>query len=199
MSKVLLVVDMQNDFLMGDGKLNVGHDTSDFRARVADYVENFDGEVYLSKDVHYKGDCEFKIYPEHCLIDTDGGEFVGEINDALKAKIDKSDEFTPFTPLVYTKNAFSGSVAQEISTKLYEDLSNPKELHVVGVCTHICVHEIVADIVGDCSYRFNSYPIVKMSEEMLDDFDQIQAQAAITRFKNLYGVTFFDSAEEMNK
>jgi len=197
--KVLLVIDCQNDFLMDDGKLNVGHDTSIFRKKVASYIENFEGEVYLSKDTHYKGDCEFNLYPEHCLIDTQGQDLVKEVQDSLKLKEDKADEYTPFVPLIFEKNAFSGSIAIEVATKLYQDMDNLKELHVVGVCTHICVHEIVADIVMDCSTRFNSYPTIKMTKELLDDFDPEQAEAAVTRFKNLYGVKFFDSAEDMIK
>ena len=49
----------------------------------------------------------------------------------------------------------------------------------------------------DCSERFNAYPTINIAKELIDDFDPEQEKVAITRMEKLYGVKFFDTAEEM--
>ena len=84
--KSLFVVDMQNDFLLNDGKLNLGHDTKELRERVASFVKDFKGHVSFTQDSHNTESCEFKLFPQHCLVETDGWEIVDELIAAVDGR-----------------------------------------------------------------------------------------------------------------
>ena len=88
--EILIVVDTQNDFLLEDGSLYIGHDTSTLRKKIATYVRDFEGKIFVTQDTHEADSCEFKEnggpFPAHCVLNTKGWEVVDEIEDALYKK-----------------------------------------------------------------------------------------------------------------
>ena len=86
MQKILVVVDMQNDFI--DGALG----TSEAQAivpLVKEKIEKFDGKVIFTRDTHfdnYMQTQEGKNLPvPHCIKDTEGWEIRAEL-EALRTR-----------------------------------------------------------------------------------------------------------------
>lgn len=121
-TKCLVVIDMQNDFI--DGAL-ANPEAQKIVDKVADYIRNFDGLVYYTRDTHrdnYLETQEGKRLPVvHCIVGTPGWE----LNDTIKDAIGVSDG-------VFNKPAFG-------STFLGKSLKKFKEVYFCGVCTDICV------------------------------------------------------------
>lgn len=120
--KVLVVVDMQNDFI--DGALGTS-EAVEIVPRVAEKIKEFDGTVLFTRDTHetdYLQTQEGKHLPvEHCIRDTEGWQLAPAI-EALRTT----------TPI--DKPTF-GSIA--LCEKLKE--LNPESVTLVGLCTDICV------------------------------------------------------------
>lgn len=125
MKKVLVVVDMQKDFI--DGALGTKEAVA-IVDRVAETVRAFDGEVIFTRDTHgsdYLETQEGRNLPVvHCIEGTDGWQL------DQKLQVLKTDSMK-----IFDKPTF-GSVA------LAEYLKADKEIEsitLVGLCTDICV------------------------------------------------------------
>lgn len=121
--KVLIVVDLQNDFI--DGALgNAGND--EIVAPIDKLVENFDGEVIFTRDTHdedYLASLEGKHLPvTHCIKGTDGWQV--RIDTRGKKIIDKPS-FGSYELVEYLK---------DLNKKEKID-----QIYMVGICTDICV------------------------------------------------------------
>ena len=122
MAKILVVVDMQNDFI--DGALGTPEAVS-IVPYVKEVIENFDGKVFFTRDTHfenYMDTQEGKNLPvKHCIQGTPGWEIRAEL-DALR------------TTAPIDKVTFGSSALPEILAK-----ENPESVTFVGLCTDICV------------------------------------------------------------
>ena len=126
MKKILIVVDMQNDFI--DGALGTKEAVA-IVPKVEEKIRNFDGEVFFTRDTHetyYLEIQEGKNLPvKHCIRDTEGWQIRKEL-DALR-KTEPID-----------KETFgSTDLAGELVT-LNED-QGIGSITLVGLCTDICV------------------------------------------------------------
>ena len=128
--KVLIVVDMQNDFVTGP----LG--TPEARAivpKVADKIRDFSGLVVYTLDTHHENYMETmegkKLPVPHCIEHTEGWETCPEIPDA--DALNKWGE-------VFTKTTF-GSVRLAEKLRSLSEKGNIEEVELVGVCTDICV------------------------------------------------------------
>ncbi len=125
--KLLVVVDMQKDFVTG----MLGSDRArEILPAVAQKVKEFDGEVIFTQDTHgedYFCTQEGKNLPvKHCIEGTSGWELeepLGELCKNRKARC-------------FQKGTF-GSVELAAELKAREDSILSVEL--IGVCTDICV------------------------------------------------------------
>lgn len=128
MKKILVVVDMQKDFV--DGALGSKEAVAIVPA-VVEKINGFDGEIFATYDTHfenYMDTAEGKKLPvPHCLKGTDGWELNGEVKKALAAK-----KFTPVE-----KKTF-GSV--DLPVLVREAVGDGEfTIEVIGLCTDICV------------------------------------------------------------
>ena len=123
MSEILIVVDMQNDFI--DGTLGTTEAVA-IVPYVKNLIENFDGKVFFTRDTHfedYMQTQEGKNLPvPHCIKGTDGWQIRPEL-DALR-KTEAIDKLT-----------FGSSELVEILGK-EERIDG---ITFVGLCTDICV------------------------------------------------------------
>ncbi len=128
MEKILIVVDMQKDFV--DGSLG----TPEAQAIVPNAVnkiKNFDGAIYVTYDTHgedYMETSEGKKLPvPHCIEGTDGWELNCEIAKALDEK-----------EYIIVKKPTFGSVDLP---QIIGDNHNTEnmEIELIGLCTDICV------------------------------------------------------------
>ena len=126
MRKILIVVDMQNDFI--SGALG-SDDAKSIVANVRNKIKAFDGEIYFTKDTHYDDYLETQegknLPVKHCIKDTWGWE----IEDSLK-------EFA--TNPVIEKETF-GSSSLGIFLSQIEEEEHIDEITFIGLCTVICV------------------------------------------------------------
>lgn len=121
--KILVVVDMQNDFI--DGALGTPEAAS-IVPYVREVIESFDGKVLFTRDTHfadYMDTQEGKNLPvPHCIKDTDGWRIRREL-DALRK-----------TPAI-DKITFGSKDLVDI----LKGEPSIESITFVGLCTDICV------------------------------------------------------------
>ena len=134
MKKVLVVVDMQNDFI--DGALG----TPEARAIVPNVVEKikqFDGEIIVTYDTHqdnYMETREGKYLPViHCIEGTDGWDLNDKIEEVLDFKCANGNCAKRFV-----KPTFGSIRLVEYLRDIIED-EKDTEVTLIGLCSDICV------------------------------------------------------------
>lgn len=125
MKKVLVVVDMQKDFISGALGTKEAEAVVD---NVAEVIRTFDGEVIFTRDTHtdkYLETQEGRNLPvSHCIKDSDGWQ------------LDKKLASLRTEPVkIFDKPTF-GSVALAEYLKENEELES---VTLIGLCTDICV------------------------------------------------------------
>ena len=128
MKKILVVVDIQNDFV--DGALGTA-EAQAIIGNAANKIKNFDGGIFVTYDTHYENymdTLEGKKLPVlHCVKGTDGWELNSKIAKALAQKEYKTVEKLTF-----------GSV--DLPRLIKESIGDDKaEITLIGLCTDICV------------------------------------------------------------
>ena len=123
MSKILIVVDMQNDFI--DGALGTPEAVA-IVPYVKQVIEDFDGKVLFTRDTHfsdYMTTQEGRNLPvPHCIKDTDGWQIRTEL-DALR------------TTEAIDKITFGSKALVEV----LEREEQIESITFLGLCTDICV------------------------------------------------------------
>lgn len=128
MKKILVVVDMQKDFV--DGSLGTAEAVM-MVDNAAKKIENFDGDIIVTYDTHaenYLETQEGKNLPVvHCIKGTDGWQLNEAVQEALNKK----------TYIVFEKPTFGFVEIADYIKKSY----NPDEIEIelIGLCTDICV------------------------------------------------------------
>ncbi|MCI8319529.1 MAG: cysteine hydrolase [Dorea sp.] len=125
--KVLLVIDMQNDFI--DGALGT-EEAVKIVPRAVEKIKAFDGKIWATRDTHeenYLDTQEGKNLPvRHCIRGTKGWEICPEIQGLLKEEpIDKA--------------AFGSMEAGRILKEYHERTEAVESVTLLGLCTDICV------------------------------------------------------------
>lgn len=128
MKKILIVVDMQKDFI--DGSLGTKEAVA-IVDNVVKKIESFDGDIIVTYDTHsenYTETQEGKNLPvPHCIKGTDGWELNGKVQAALSKKAYKAIEKPTFGSL---------ELIEYIKANYDPDET---EIELIGLCTDICV------------------------------------------------------------
>ena len=126
MQNILLVIDMQNDFI--DGALGTPEDVA-IVPKVREKIRNFDGTVLFTRDTHgenYMETQEGKNLPvPHCIRGTDGWQIRPELEE-----------------LRVTEPIDKGTFGSDELGKILRDLNDEDPIGiitVIGLCTDICV------------------------------------------------------------
>lgn len=128
MEKILVVVDMQNDFI--DGTLGT-KEAVEIVDRVAAKIAGFPGKIFVTLDTHQTNYLETaegrKLPVPHCIVGTQGWQLHGKVRQALEGKDYKTIQKPTFG-----------------STRLVEELrliweKEEIQVELVGLCTDICV------------------------------------------------------------
>ena len=127
MQDVLIVVDMQNDFISGAlGTLAAQH----IVPAVADKIKSFEGAILFTRDTHepdYLTTQEGTLLPvAHCIKDTEGWEIAPQLLEMAKDKT------------IIDKPAF-GSLALAEHMQAMHKQTPIRSITLVGLCTDICV------------------------------------------------------------
>lgn len=127
MQKVLIVVDMQNDFI--DGALGTKEAVA-IVPKVAEKIRDFEGKILYTRDTHaedYINTQEGKKLPvPHCIRGSQGWEISPELTFA-------SNESNIIDKITFGSKEI-GLLLQEMNAK--EPIEN---ITLIGLCTDICV------------------------------------------------------------
>ena len=116
MRNILIVVDMQNDFI--DGSLGT-KEAQEIVTPVAGKIRNFEGDIY-GKNLPVK----------HCICGEDGWALNSEIMQAIAETKAEVHNFC-------RKGTFGSMELAQILKETYED--QEVEIELIGLCTDICV------------------------------------------------------------
>ena len=127
MRKILVVVDMQNDFI--DGALGTPEALAiveNVKAKIREYDQK---DIFVTMDTHgpdYLSTQEGRNLPvEHCIKGTEGWQIRSDIAELLT------------DARVYEKPTFGSTALAEDIAKIAAD--EDIEIEVIGLCTDICV------------------------------------------------------------
>lgn len=127
MRKVLVVVDMQKDFV--DGALGTKEAVA-IVDNVVNKINEFEGTIFVTYDTHledYMETREGKYLPvPHCIKDTDGWQLNEKVQKALEGKVYKN---------IYKPTFGSAELTKEFESNAEYNT----EVTLIGLCTDICV------------------------------------------------------------
>jgi nicotinamidase/pyrazinamidase len=166
--RTLLVIDMVNDFIRPDGALYCGDAAAAMvpfvKAKIEEFHRTGEPVVFLC-DAHAPDDLEFRMFPRHSVKGTPGARIIDDLPvDPRDAQVEKT-----------RYSAFYDSDLDRVLNRYH-----PDEVHVVGVCTSICVMDTVGDL------RNRDYPVV-VYRQGVADFDPEAHAFALKRMEKIYG------------
>ena len=166
--RVLLVIDLLNDFLNPAGALYCGDEARKIipviRSLIAEFTARGEPVVFL-RDAHAPDDKEFELFAPHAIKGTWGSDVIAELAPGPKS-------------LIVDKTRFSGFFGNKLA-ELLSDMK-PEEVWVTGVVTSICVMDTTGGL------RDRDYAAV-IPVDAVADFDPVWHEFALERMKKIYG------------
>ncbi|MGN1401277.1 MAG: cysteine hydrolase family protein [Bacillus sp. (in: firmicutes)] len=178
MVKALINIDYTFDFVADDGALTCGAAGQAIERKIVALTEEFIHQnefVVFAVDVHKEQDPyhpEAKLFPPHNIESTPGRDLYGKLNDLYEKK--------KGAPNVYwmDKTRYSAFAGTDLEIKLRE--RGITEVHLVGVCTDICVLHTAVD-------AYNRGFKIVIHKDAVASFDQAGHEWALSHFKNTLG------------
>lgn len=180
MKRALIHIDYTNDFVATDGSLTCGepgqaiHDY--LLALTKEFVDNND-YVAFTIDLHYKDNPyhpETKLFPPHNIEGTKGRLLFGNLEDYFQSIKNRTNV------AYFDKTRYSSFAGTDLELRLREQ--NIKELHLVGVCTDICVLHTAID-------AYNKGFKIIVHQNGVASFNSTGHQWALEHLKNTLGAT----------
>lgn len=165
--RALLVIDMLKDFIEKDGALYCGEAAERIVPFIKSKIDEFRKEkspVIYIVDSHDADDEEFKLFPKHCVSGTKGAQIIDELKSEDAKRIEKK-----------TYDGYYNTSLGEIFQK-----SGIDEVHLVGVCTSICIMETASSLAK------RGYKII-VYKDGVADLNEKSHNFALERMKSLYG------------
>jgi len=175
MKSAFIVVDMQKDFCYPWGRLFGGERVTKIFENVAKAVGSARKKmpIVFTQDYHRKDDPEFKIWPEHCVANTEGAEIIDEI------EVEKED-------YIIKKRRYSAFFGTDLDLVLRE--LGVEMLYLAGVLTNICV----LHTAGDAALRGYDVTVIKDCTEALSDYDY---EYALKHMENIFNARIMTLSE----
>ncbi|TQS76476.1 cysteine hydrolase [Ornithinibacillus gellani] len=178
--KALINIDYTVDFVADEGKLTCGKPGQELENYIADLTETFlqDGDfVALAIDAHTEGDThhpESKLFPPHNIIGTAGRTLYGRLEEIYQTHHDNSLLY------YFDKTRYSAFAGTDLELRLRE--RGIQEIHLVGVCTDICILHTAVD-------AYNKGFQIVVHESGVASFNQAGHEWALGHFKHTLGAT----------
>lgn len=143
MKRALINVDYTYDFVAADGKLTCGVPGQAIEEEIVAITKEFidAGDfVTFGIDAHEESDQlhpESALFPPHNIVGTKGMELYGSLQALYEAHQHGENVF------YFEKTRYSAFTGTNLEIKLRE--RDMKEVHIVGVCTDICVLHTAVD------------------------------------------------------
>ncbi|NBJ69993.1 MULTISPECIES: isochorismatase family cysteine hydrolase [Clostridia] len=178
MKKALLNVDYTIDFVAADGKLTCGSPGQAIEDKVVSltkrFIENGDYVVFAI-DAHEEGDPfhpEANLFPPHNIIGTSGKNLYGKLATVYHEHQFKENVY------YFDKTRYSAFAGTDLEIKLRE--RGIQELHIIGVCTDICVLHTAVD-------AYNKGFAIVIHQDAVASFNQAGHEWALEHFANTLG------------
>lgn len=176
--KALLNIDYTYDFVAADGKLTAGEPAE----KLHDYILNTTREFIVNGDytifaidAHEENDQyhpETKLFPPHNIIGTSGRDLYGELEALYQGNKDKNN-------IYYTdKTRYSAFAGTDVEQRLRA--RGIKEIHLVGVCTDICILHTAID-------AYNKGFDIVIHKDGVSSFNLDAHEVALQHFENSLG------------
>jgi nicotinamidase-related amidase len=166
--RVLLVIDMLNDFLDPTGALYCGEDARKIIPVIRQLIDEFTAgrePVIFLRDAHAQNDKEFELFPPHAIKGSWGSEVIPELAPGVNS-------------IIVDKTRFSGLFGNKLADILTD--IGPDEVWVTGVLTSICVMDTTGGL------RDLDYAAV-IPVDAVADIDPLWHEFALERMKKVYG------------
>lgn len=172
--KALVVIDYTVDFVIG--KLPCGQPGIDIEERIAALTQRFVDQgdfVVMAVDMHDESNVhhpENKLFPPHNIRDTEGRNLYGKLKNVYEVNRER----------IYwmDKTRYSAFCGTDLELRLRE--LNVKELHLLGVCTDICVLHTAVD-------AYNKGFQILVHEDAVASFNPAGHAWALSHFANTLG------------
>ncbi|PYI51551.1 cysteine hydrolase family protein [Paenibacillus flagellatus] len=180
--KALIVIDYTVDFVVG--KLPCGQPAIDIEDRIAELTETFAASgdyVVMAVDLHEENDAlhpESKLFPPHNIRGTEGRRLYGKLDDVYNRRRDG----------IYwmDKTRYSAFCGTDLELKLRE--RGIAEVHLVGVCTDICVLHTAVD-------AYNKGLRIVVHADAVATFNPPGHDWALGHFQNSLGATIVSGGQ----
>lgn len=178
LKRALLVVDYTVDFVANDGALTCGEPGQLIEGAIIDLTNEFMRNkdlVVFPIDMHDKNNTfhpESKLFPPHNIRETSGRALYGK----LKSLYEENKE----TIIWMDKTRYSAFAGTNLLLLLRE--RQIEEVHIVGVCTDICVLHTAVD-------AYNLGFTIVIHENAVASFNEQGHKWALSHFSNTLGAT----------
>ncbi|MBD3108399.1 cysteine hydrolase [Bacillus sp. AGMB 02131] len=180
MTRALINIDYTVDFVADHGALTCGKPGQDIEDRIVSITEQFfqNGEyIVFAIDLHKENDSfhpETKLFPPHNIEGTAGRNLFGKLENYYKQIANH--------PNVYwmDKTRYSAFAGTDLEIKLRE--RGIEEVHLVGVCTDICVLHTAVD-------AYNKGFKIVIHSDAVASFNPAGHEWALEHFKSSLGAT----------
>lgn len=161
MKRALIVIDYTYDFVADEGKLTCGKAGQALDGYIAETIRSFvkNGDIVVfAVDVHDLNDPyhpETKLFPPHNIRGTTGRALYGEVGQVFASLLEQgtdtptrgaspSNEISlPDNVRFMDKSRYSSFAGTDL--EIFLRSHGTEELHLVGVCTDICVLHTAVD------------------------------------------------------
>lgn len=177
-NRALINIDYTNDFVADDGSLTCGKPAQVIEKNIVQITNEFiekNEYVVFAIDVHDLGDHfhpESKLFPPHNIRHTSGRNLFGELQNLFTKSKDLSNIHW------MDKTRYSAFAGTDLEIKLRE--RGITELHLIGVCTDICVLHTAMDAYN------RGYKLV-IYRDAVASFNEAGHDWALSHFKNTLG------------
>lgn len=178
--RALINIDYTVDFVAADGALTCGEPGQLLEhANVVltkEFIKNGDFTVFAI-DVHEQGDFyhpETKLFPPHNIRNTEGRDLYGALKSLYEANKEQDHVY------YIDKTRYSAFAGTELELKLRE--RGITELHLIGVCTDICVLHTAVD-------AYNKGFDIVIHKDAVASFNQAGHEWALNHFEHTLGAT----------
>ena len=178
MKKALLNIDYTVDFVADNGALTCGKPGQDIEGAIVKVTEDFvaNGDyVVFAIDTHQKDDLyhpESKLFPPHNIEGTKGRDLYGKLKDVYDNNRNNEQVYW------MNKTRYSAFAGTDLELKLRE--RQITEVHLMGVCTDICVLHTAVD-------AYNKGFKVVVYKDAVASFNQLGHEWALGHFQNSIG------------
>lgn len=178
MNKALIHIDYTLDFVADEGALTCGEPGQAIHDKIIEITEAFNKKrefIAFTVDKHQVEDRyhpESKLFPPHNLEGSEGRKLYGKL-EAVYQSI-KQEEHVYYTD----KTRYSAFAGTDLELKLRE--RGITEVHLVGVCTDICVLHTAVD-------AYNKGFDIVVYKDAVASFNPQGHEWALTHFENTLG------------